>query len=276
MEIRYPTHPRDFQHYTTAQIRQDYLIDHVFQPGELRLVYSQIDRIIVGGVCPTDSALALEGGQELGSAFFLERRELGLINLGGPGTVTADGVAYALNTRDGLYLGMGVKEVAFTSAQSAAPAKFYLNSAPAHAAYPNKHITLADAKQVKLGSKQESNQRTIYQYVHPAVLPSCQLVMGLTMLEPENVWNTMPCHTHDRRMEVYLYFNLPDNAVVFHLMGEPAETRHVVIRNEQAVIMPSWSIHAGVGTTNYAFIWGMVGENQTFTDMDHVPMTTLR
>ena len=276
MEIRYPTHPRDFQHYTTAQIRQDYLIEHVFQPGELRLTYSQIDRIIVGGACPTDGALVLEGGQELGSAFFLERRELGVINLGGPGTVTADGVAYALNTRDGLYLGMGVKEVAFTSAQSAAPAKFYFNSAPAHAAYPNKQITLADAKQVKLGSKQESNQRTIYQYVHPAVLPSCQLVMGLTMLEPENVWNTMPCHTHDRRMEVYLYFNLPDNAVVFHFMGEPTETRHVVIRNEQAVIMPSWSIHAGVGTTNYAFIWGMVGENQTFTDMDHVPMTTLR
>ena len=276
MEIRYPAHPEDFKTYDTAKLRQEYLIEGLFTPGDLKLVYSQIDRIIVGGVCPTTAALRLEGGKALGSDFFLQRRELGVINIGGPGVVTLDGQDYPLDTRDGLYVGMGVKEVAFASTDSAQPTKFYLNSAPAHHAYPTQKISLNDAKQVKLGSRQESNQRIIYQYVHPAVLPSCQLVMGMTILEPENVWNTMPCHTHERRMEVYLYFNLPENAVVFHFTGAPTETRHIVVRNEQAVISPSYSIHSGVGTTNYTFIWGMVGENQTFTDMDNVAMNILQ
>lgn len=276
MEIRYPAHPEDFKTYDTAKLRQEYLIEGLFTPGDLKLVYSQIDRIIVGGVCPTAAALRLEGDKELGSDFFLQRRELGIINIGGPGVVTLDGQDYPLDARDGLYVGMGVKAVAFASTDSQQPAKFYLNSAPAHHAYPTQKISLSDAKQVKLGSRQESNQRIIYQYVHPAVLPSCQLVMGMTILEPENVWNTMPCHTHERRMEVYLYFNLPEQAVVFHFTGTPTETRHIVVRNEQAVISPSYSIHSGVGTADYTFIWGMVGENQTFTDMDNVPMSVLR
>ena len=276
METRYPAHPKDFQTYTTEAIRRDYLIEHLFEPGNMQLVYSHVDRIIVGGVCPQHAALALEAGKELGAAYFLERRELGTINIGGRGTVTVDGAAYILGPNDGLYIGLGAKEVSFTSENGNNPAKFYCNSAPAHHQYPTVRVTLEDAKQVHLGSRKESNQRIIYQYVHPAVLQSCQLVMGMTILEPENVWNTMPCHTHERRMEVYMYFNLSEDAVVFHFLGEPAETRHVVIRNEQAVIMPSWSIHAGVGTTNYTFIWGMVGENQTFTDMDNVPMDALR
>ncbi len=275
MDVRYPIHPEDIKMYTTEELRQECLIDPVFEAGNICSVYSHIDRIMVLGVCPTSSALALEGGKELGSEYFLERREIGIINVGAAGTVTVDGTAYALNTQDALYIGKGAKEVSFASANANQPAKFYCNSAPAHHAYPTTHITIDKAKQVKMGSRKESNQRIIYQYVHPAVLQSCQLVMGLTILEPENVWNTMPCHTHERRMEVYFYFNLPDDAVVFHLMGEPSETRHIVVRNEQAVISPSYSIHSGVGTTNYTFIWGMVGENQTFTDMDAVPMKAL-
>jgi 4-deoxy-L-threo-5-hexosulose-uronate ketol-isomerase len=276
METRYPAHPEDFKTYTTERIRKDYIIEKLFEPGNVNLVYSHVDRIIVGGVCPTTSPLVLEGGRELGSGYFLERREVGFINIGGQGTVTVDGTVYELGGRDGLYIGMGAREVSFTSADANNPAKLYFNSAPAHQSYPTKKVSLADANQLHLGSLEESNKRTIYQYVHPDVLKSCQLVMGMTILDPCNVWNTMPCHTHERRMEVYMYFDLPENAVVFHLFGEPTETRHVVMRNEQAVIMPSWSIHSGVGTTNYTFIWGMVGENQTFTDMDNVPMSELR
>lgn len=276
MDIRYPAHPRDFKHYTTEDLRRYYLIDTLFVPGEAQLVYSHVDRIIVGGICPAEEALSLQAGKELGAEYFLERREMGVINIGGQGSVVVDGTTYAMGPRDGIYIGMGAKDISFTSADQNVPAKFYCNSAPAHKSYPTTKVSLDDAKQVKLGSRAESNQRIIYQYVHPAVLESCQLVMGLTILEPENVWNTMPCHTHDRRMEVYMYFDLPEDAVVFHFMGEATETRHIVMRNEQAVIMPSYSIHSGVGTTNYTFIWGMVGENQTFTDMDHVPMNVLQ
>ncbi len=276
MEVRYPAHPAEFKTCDTVRLRQDYLIEQLFEVGKMKLVYSHVDRIIIGGVCPADAPLALEVGKELGAEYFMERRELGLINIGGAGSVTIDGTTYDLGSRDGLYIGMGAKEVTFASADSANPAKFYCNSAPAHRNYPTKKISIEDAQQVKLGSQAESNTRTIYQYVHPAVLESCQLVMGFTILEPANVWNTMPCHTHDRRMEVYMYFDLPEDAVVFHFVGEPTETRHIVVRNEQAVIMPSYSIHSGVGTTNYTFVWGMVGENQTFTDMDHVPMDVLK
>lgn len=276
MEVRYPAHPAEFKTYDTARLRQDYLIEQVFEAGKMKLVYSHVDRIIICGVCPADAPLALEAGKELGAEYFMERREMGVINIGGAGSVTIDGTTYDLGPRDGIYIGMGAKDVSFASVDSANPAKFYCNSAPAHKAYPTKMVSLDDAQQVKLGSRAESNQRIIYQYVHPAVLESCQLVMGLTILEPENVWNTMPCHTHDRRMEVYMYFDLPEDAAVFHFIGEPTETRHIVMRNEQAVIMPSYSIHSGVGTTNYTFIWGMVGENQTFTDMDNVPMSVLQ
>jgi 4-deoxy-L-threo-5-hexosulose-uronate ketol-isomerase len=276
MEMRYPAHPSDFRGYTTERLRRDYLIENLFEPGKMRLVYSQSDRIIVGGACPAGSGLVLEAGKELGTEFFLARRELGVINIGGKGTVTIDGKTHELGGRDGVYIGMGAKEIALVSADSGQPAKFYLNSAPAHKSYPTRAVSMKNAKRIALGSRSESNQRVIYQYIHPEVLETCQLVMGMTILEPENVWNTMPCHTHARRMEAYMYFDLPENAVVFHFLGEPSETRHIVVRNEQAVLSPSYSIHSGVGTAPYTFIWGMVGENQTFTDMDFVPMDALR
>ncbi|PID60900.1 5-dehydro-4-deoxy-D-glucuronate isomerase [candidate division KSB3 bacterium] len=275
MEVRYPAHPDHFKTLSSAELRKEYLIEDLFIPGQSRLVYSHVDRIIVGGICPEEKAIALEAGKELGAEYFLERREMGIINIGGKGAIVLDGKDYVLDSRDGLYIGMGAKELSFSSTDADTPAKFYFNSAPAHKSYPTKSVGLNNAKQVHLGTLDESNTRTIYQYVHPAVLESCQLVMGMTILEPHNVWNTMPCHTHDRRMEVYFYFDMPDDATVFHFVGEPTETRHIVMRNEQAVIMPSYSIHSGVGTRNYTFIWGMVGENQTFTDMDHVPMGDL-
>lgn len=276
MEIRYPAHPEEFKTYTTERLRRDYLIEELFPEDDLRLVYSHIDRIIIGGTMPVVSAPRLEGGKELGSDFFLERRELGVINIGGRGSVTVDGTAHVLGPRDGLYVGRGAREVAFSSEAPERPARFYLLSAPAHKSHPTRLVTLHEAKRVELGSRAESNKRVIHQFIHPDVLKTCQLVMGMTILSPENVWNTMPCHTHDRRMEVYLYFDLPEDSVVFHLFGEPAETRHIVVRNEQAVLSPSYSIHSGVGTSSYTFIWGMVGENQTFTDMDFVPMQALR
>ena len=276
MEIRNGTHPQDAKHYTTERIREEYLIPQVFIPGEIKLVYSHVDRMIAGGACPVQKPLTLEAGKEIGADFFLARREMGIINIGGKGAVRLDGQPYSLDTRDGLYVGMGIKDVSFESENPENPAKFYINSAPAHASYPTVKIEISKASPRHLGSPEKSNERTIYQYVHPNVCKSCQLVMGLTVLEPCNVWNTMPCHTHERRMEVYLYFNMNEDARVFHLMGEPDETRHIVVKNEQAVISPSWSIHSGVGTSNYTFIWGMAGENQTFDDMDEVSMNTLK
>jgi 4-deoxy-L-threo-5-hexosulose-uronate ketol-isomerase len=276
MEIRFGAHPQDVKLYDTKRLRDDFLIDGLFPADAVKLVYSQIDRIIIGGACPVAKPLRLEAGAELRAEYFLERRELGIINIGGKGAVIIDGTEYEMNSRDGMYVGMGAKEIVFSSADSTNPAKFYLNSCPAHASYPTTKVGLAQARRVELGSQAEANKRVIHQYVHPDVLKSCQLAMGMTILDTGSVWNTMPTHTHDRRMEVYLYLNIPDDGIVFHLMGEPAETRHIVVRNEQAVISPSWSIHSGVGTKNYAFIWGMCGENQTFTDMDFVPMNELK
>jgi len=276
MDIRYSSHYEDAKKYDTSDLRRHFLIEKLFVPGEISMVYSHVDRIIIAGVVPTDKPLALQASKELGCDYFLERRELGVINIGGPGVVTLDGEKYELNSRDGLYVGMGVKEVSFESLNAENPAKFYLNSATAHKSYPTVKIDLEKANKVKAGSDEECNKRTINQYVHPAVCESCQLVMGMTILEPGSIWNTMPCHTHDRRMEVYLYFNMDNDSVVFHLMGRPDETRHIVMKNEQAVISPSWSIHSGVGTKNYTFIWGMVGENQTFNDMDAVETKDLR
>ncbi len=275
MENRNAVNPKDLKTYTTDRIREEFLIQGLFIPGEIKLVYSHDDRIIVGGVVPT-KPLTLVAGEELRAAYFLERRELGVINIGPAGAVTVDGVVYDLNTKDGLYVGMGAKEIVFSSKDSQNPAKFYLNSAPAHHTYPTQRIELSQAEHNLLGSQAEGNVRTINKYIHPQGVQSCQLVMGMTELEPGSNWNTMPCHTHDRRMEVYLYFNIPEEAVVFHFMGEPTETRHVVMRNEEAVISPSWSIHSGVGTRNYTFIWGMVGENQVFSDMDPVTFKDLR
>ena len=276
MEIRYATHPEDVKRYDTTKLRNEFLINELFVSGEVKMTYSHVDRIIVGGATPTDSQLALEASDIIGANYFLERRELGLINIGGKGKAIIDGQEYNLEPRDGLYVGMGVKEILLGSEDADKPAKFYFNSAPAHTSYPNVKIEISQAQPLKKGSLEQSNKRTIYQYIHPNVCESCQLLMGMTLLEPNNVWNTMPCHTHDRRMEVYFYFDMEADATVFHYMGEPEETRHLVVRNEQAVISPSWSIHSGVGTKNYTFIWGMVGENQTFTDMDGVAMEDLK
>lgn len=276
MEIRYASSNKDAKNYDTTRLREEYLIQNLFLSNKVKLVYSHYDRIIVGGICPTTEALVLEGSKELGSNFFLERRELGIINVGGKGIVQLDGEEFEINNKDSMYVGMGVKEVLFKSIDKNFPAKFYLNSAPAHEKYPTVKISLEDSKKLKLGSIETSNKRTINQYIHPDVCKSCQLVMGMTMLEDGSVWNTMPCHTHDRRMEVYLYFDMEEDTRTFHLMGEPKETRHIVMKNEEAVISPSWSIHSGVGTGKYTFIWGMVGENQTFKDMDHAKMEDIK
>lgn len=275
LNIRYASRPEDAKHYTTDTLRKEHLIEKLFEKDEALLTYSHYDRIIAGGVMPVDTRVRLTGGKELASEYFLERRELGAINVGGNGSVTVDGEAYPMGTRDGLYVGMGAKEIAFSSDDPKNPAKFYINSATAHKTYPNRKISIAEANPRPLGSAEQCNKRTIYQYLHPAVMQTCQLCMGLTALEPGSNWNSMPCHTHERRMEVYFYFDLGD-AVVFHMMGEPRETRHIVLTNEQAIISPSWSIHTGVGTRNYAFIWGMVGENQDFDDMDNINPLDLR
>lgn len=276
LTVRHPSNPLDAKHYTTDRLRSEFVIETLFQADEAVLTYSHIDRIIAGGIMPVKSTVELTGSKELASKSFLERRELGVINVGGPGRVTVDGQLYEMNSRDGLYVGMGAKELQFSSAEAANPAKFYLNSAPAHKTYPNRKIDISQANPRPLGAPETCNKRTIYQYLHPAVMETCQLCMGLTQLEPGSNWNSMPCHTHERRMEVYFYFDLLEKDVVFHMMGEPTETRHVLLHNEQAVISPSWSIHSGVGTSNYAFIWGMCGENQDFDDMDAIAPITLK
>lgn len=276
MEVRYDTHPNDAMYYTTEELREHYLIENLFEKGKINTVYSHVDRIIVGGATPGEKALKLEAGDELRAQYFLERRELGIINIGAKGKVILDGVEYTLGNKDGLYVGRGTKEVVFESEDCENPAKFYFNSAPAHTTYPTVFIDMEKANKRPIGTMEDSNKRTIYQYIHPDVLQTCQLSMGLTKLEEGSMWNTMPCHTHERRMEVYLYFDLPEDAAVFHLMGQPQETRHIVMHNEQAVISPSWSIHSGVGTHCYTFIWGMVGENQDFDDMDHCKTNELK
>jgi 4-deoxy-L-threo-5-hexosulose-uronate ketol-isomerase len=277
MEIRYGTHPNDVKTYDTEKLRKEFLIQNLFVPGELRLTYSHNDRFISGGAVPTSEAVKLDAPKkDMGAEFFLARRELGIINIGSKGTVTVDGTVYELENKDCLYVGLGAQAVIFESADAANPAKFYLNSTPAHKEYPTVKASQKEANPRHLGSIETSNERTIYQYIHEKGIQSCQLVMGLTQLKPGNMWNTMPCHTHERRMEVYLYFDMPETGVVFHMMGQPQETRHVIMRNEEAIISPSWSIHSGVGTAAYTFIWGMAGENQAFDDMDGVPMTEIR
>ncbi|MDR3212324.1 MAG: 5-dehydro-4-deoxy-D-glucuronate isomerase [Azoarcus sp.] len=268
LDMRYGHHPEDVKHYDTETLRRHFLVEKIFVTGELTLVYTHVDRVVFGGASPTTQALALEGGKEFGTANFLDRRELGVVNLGEPGRALVDGKAYALANGDGLYVGMGAATVSFESDNAARPAKFYLVSSPAHASHPTTHITRANANPRKLGDPASCNVRTIYQYVHPAVCKSCQLVMGVTVLETGSVWNTYPPHTHERRMEVYLYFDMDRSTRVFHMHGQPSETRHIVMANEQAVISPSWSIHSGVGSGAYSFVWGMAGENQTFDDMD--------
>jgi len=275
MEIRTASSPRDVKHYTTDRLREEFLIQDLFTPGEIKTVYSHIDRIITGAAVPVEP-MVLTAGDEIRADYFLQRREMGIINIGGKGTVTVDGTVYELERKDGLYIGMGAKDIVFASTDGSNPAKFYFNSAPAHMTYPTVFIKPENCVQVELGSLEESNHRVITKYILPGQVESCQLVMGMTSLKPGSVWNTMPCHTHDRRMEVYLYFDMTDDSLVFHYMGEPSETRHIVMRNEEAVISPSWSIHSGSGTRAYTFIWGMVGENQAFDDMDGASMAEIR
>jgi len=276
MDVRQAIHSAHAKKMTTEEMRREFLVEEIFAPGKITMTYSHIDRIVFGGICPTAKPLSIKASKEFGVEYFLERRELGTINIGGPGVVSVDGRDHDLATEDGLYIPMGTKNLSFRSRSAKNPAKYYYASTPAHAAHPVVKINIADASPEKLGDPKTGNVRTIYKYLHPAVLKTCQLSMGLTKLEPGSMWNTMPCHTHERRMEVYFYFRLPEDGAVFHLMGEPTETRHVVMRNEQAVISPSWSIHSGVGTTNYAFIWAMCGENQVFGDMDFVPTAQLK
>ena len=276
LDMRYANHPDDVKKYTTAENRKHYLIENLFQADSINLTYSHVDRIIAGGVMPAKQAVKLEAGKEMGVDYFMERREMGAINIGGKGILILDDKEYEIGSREGIYIGMGVKDVIFKSVDINNPAKFYINSCPAHHAYPTVLINLEKAGKVHLGSDENLNKRTINQFVHPAVCESCQLVMGMTILAPGSVWNTMPCHTHERRMEVYFYFDMREDTKVFHLMGQPEETRHIVMANEQAVISPSWSIHSGVGTSNYTFIWGMCGENKTFDDMDFVDMADIK
>ncbi len=277
MEMRYPFHPDQVKHMTTSELRSNFHIGSLFTPGELRLVYSHVDRVIVGGATPIQTPVELAADtHDLGADYFLERREAGIINIGGEGSVSVDGKPFAMAKRDSLYVGKGVRQVVFKSIDAGNPAQFFIFSAPAHASYPTAHIKIQDAEPVHLGDPLNSNKRTIYKYIHPDGVQSCQIVMGMTLLEPGNMWNTMPVHSHARRMETYLYFDIPEDNVVFHLLGEPDETRHLVMRDREAVISPSWSIHSGMGTGSYTFIWAMAGENQIFTDMDAVPMATLR
>ncbi len=276
MEVRCAANPKDVKHYTTQRLREEFHISKLFTKDNTRMVYSHIDRIITAGIMPVYQELKLEAGKELAADYFLERREMGCINIGGKGIITIDGVEYELNPRDGIYIGMGNKDISFKCVDIENPPKFYVSSCPAHTAYPIVKIDITKARKVPCGSVEECNKRVINQYIHPEVMKSCQLAMGLTQLEVGSNWNTMPCHTHDRRMEVYLYLDMGENDAVFHMMGEPDETRHIIMHNEEAVISPSWSIHTGVGTKNYSFIWAMCGENQEFTDMDFIETRDLK
>uniref|UniRef100_A0AB33J5G6 4-deoxy-L-threo-5-hexosulose-uronate ketol-isomerase n=1 Tax=Prevotella sp. GTC17259 TaxID=3236795 RepID=A0AB33J5G6_9BACT len=277
-EVRYAHHPEDAKQYDTQRLRKEFLIQKVFAPGEVNWVYSMYDRFLIGGAEPVAAPLKLESIQPLHTQHFLDNREMGIINIGGEGTVTVDGKAYQLGFKEALYIGRGVKEVVLASKDVASPAKFYINSAPAHTAFPVRKVTLKEAKIIKAGSLTGSNDRVINQLIIDGVagVRTCQLQMGLTELKTGSVWNTMPAHTHLRRMETYLYFQVPQDQMICHLMGEPQETRPMWMSNEQAVISPQWSIHCAAGTSSYSFIWGMAGENLDYGDMQVVKMTDLK
>lgn len=276
METRYATAPQDVKRLTTEELRAQFLVEKLFVPGEVILTYTHHDRMIFGGVTPTDKELTITLNKELGVDYFLQRRELGIINIGGDGVVELDGEEYVINYRDGLYVGKETKEILFRSNSSDKPAKFYVVSTPAHKKYPTVKLDINKMMPLEKGEQSTLNERKIYQYVHPNNCESCQLQMGYTVLEPGSTWNTMPAHTHERRMEVYLYFEMDEDTRAFHFMGEPEETRHLVMANEQAAISPSWSIHTGVATAEYTFIWAMCGENITYDDMDHIEMSRLK
>jgi 4-deoxy-L-threo-5-hexosulose-uronate ketol-isomerase len=272
MEVRYAPDPQRFERMNTAEVKQSFLVDDLFVPGELKLVYSDIDRLVIGSAVPTTTPLSLEAGPELAADYFAQRREIGVFNIGGPGGIRVDGQEYPVANKEIVYIGRGSQVIELSTLNANNPARFYLISLPAHTSYPTQHAGLEVADPVHLGSQAEANQRTIYKYIHPQGIQSCQLVMGFTELAEGSVWNTMAAHTHERRSEVYMYFDLEGDALVFHFMGQPHETRHIVVRDGQAVISPSWSIHAGAGTSNYCFVWAMGGENQDFGDMDAIGM----
>ncbi|MBK8052419.1 MAG: 5-dehydro-4-deoxy-D-glucuronate isomerase [Saprospiraceae bacterium] len=275
MKIRFQNSPKETKHMVTEELKENFLVQDLMLPGKIDLTYTHYDRMIIGGAVPQNTSVSLPYEEELKSGYFLERREMGIINVGGNGSVVADGIVYNLSKLECLYLGRGTKEVSFASDATDNPAIFYLLSAPAHQSYPNRKMTKAEASPVNMGDILTSNKRTIYKYIHNDGIQSCQLVMGLTVLEEGNVWNSVPPHTHTRRMEAYFYFDLAEGHRVMHFMGEPQETRHIVMANNEAVISAPWSMHFGVGTSNYGFIWGMAGENKEFTDMDQKPLASL-
>ena len=273
---RHSISPSETRTLTTAQLREHYLIETIFSKDQITCTYTFHDRFIVGGVMPVSSDVQLQAPDILKAKYFLERREIGIINVGGPGRISVDGKEFLLNTKDALYIGRGVKQVTFHTSGKSAPPLFYYNSAPAHMAYPTTRITPGEAETVETGSAEQANHRTIRKLLINSAVKTCQLQMGLTELKAGSIWNTMPPHTHDRRMEVYFYFNLAEGQSVCHFMGQPTETRHLWIQNQQAAISPPWSIHAGAGTSNYSFIWGMAGENLDYSDMDMVQPNQLR
>ncbi|MCP4726729.1 MAG: 5-dehydro-4-deoxy-D-glucuronate isomerase [bacterium] len=276
MEVRYSPDAVRFLRMNTEEIRKDFLVDNLFKENRIDMIYSDIDRAVIGSAVPAKSPLELTSADEIRAEYFCARREMGILNIGAKGMVNVDGKSYEMENTDGLYVGRGSRKIVFESADPADPARFYLLSYPAHKEYPTRQISKTDVEAVHLGSFEESNKRSIYKYIHPDGIKSCQLVMGITQLEQGSVWNTMPPHTHERRMEVYLYFDVKKNARIFHYCGKPDETRHIVVCDGQAVISPSWSIHSGVGTCSYTFCWGMGGENQDFDDMDFIEIGELK
>lgn len=276
MDIRYSVGPDELKTLSTDELRKKYLIEEIFVDNGLTVTYCNDDRIMVLGAKPLDAKVEINISDEIGSDFFLQNREMAVINIGGEGTIILDGVEHEMVQYDGMYIGKGTKEIAFTSEDKENPAKFYMNSASAHKEYPTVKVAFKDANPTKMGSDKEMNKRTIYKYVDPSVCESCQLLMGMTVLEEGSGWNTMPVHLHPRRMEVYFYFNMDENTRVFHLVGKPDETRHIVMSNEQATISPNWSIHSGTGTSNYTFIWGMCGENKNYGDLQPVDSKLLK
>ncbi|WMJ85103.1 5-dehydro-4-deoxy-D-glucuronate isomerase [Oscillospiraceae bacterium LTW-04] len=280
MDIRYSANQKDVKRYTTEELRNEFLIEGLYVPDQVTAVYSHVDRMVTVGCMPVRESVSIDKGIDVwgcfGTHYFLERREIGMFNIGGAGKVTVDGKVYEMDYKDCLYITRGAKKVLFSSDSADTPAKFYMVSAPAHCSYETRLIKLSDAAQKPLGAAETSNKRIINQFIHPDVLKTCQLSMGMTELDSGSVWNTIPAHTHERRMEIYMYFEVPQDQVVFHMMGEGQETRHIVMQNEQAIISPSWSIHTGVGTSNYTFIWAMGGENQAFDDMDGITTAQLR
>ncbi|MDG4674812.1 5-dehydro-4-deoxy-D-glucuronate isomerase [Shinella sp. 838] len=276
VDVRHAAHPQDVKRYETEMLREHFLVETVFIADEICLTYSHYDRMIIGGIVPTSRALVIEAPAAVGQATFLAEREMGAINLGGTGSITVDGETYDIARFDCLYIGKGAADVSFSSASGSDPARFYIVSTPAHETHPNVLLKPDQVRRVSAGEKATANERTIFQYVHPDVCQSCQLTMGLTRLAEGSVWNTMPSHTHDRRSEAYLYFDMDPAHRVFHFMGEPQQTRHMLVASDQAIISPPWSIHSGVGTSNYSFIWAMGGDNKSFTDMDHLAISELR